>query len=37
MELWGNLKNSLKIMELFSGFLYLYYESENSQEGDGAI
>jgi len=32
MEIYGNLKKSLKIMELFSGFLYLYYESENLSE-----
>jgi len=37
MEIYGNLKKSLKIMELFSGNLYLYYESKNSQGGYGAI
>jgi hypothetical protein len=38
MELWRNLKNSSKIMELFSGFFYLILrEAKNSQEEDGAI
>jgi hypothetical protein len=29
-----NSINSLKIVGIFSGFLYLYYESRNSREGD---
>jgi len=33
MNLCENLKNSPKIMELFSGYLYLYYESENFWKG----